>query len=385
MSKSLQHHFMLLLLEVLLLLVAIEYHNGIRIKRNLLRQAIVMPRSSPWTHLYHNADDDSFFMMTGVTREVFNMLLAIVYPPPDPSSLRSRRGRPRSLLAHSELGMFLFFIGSTMQIKYICILFGCTPSVCSRVLRRLLKTIPRKLRNHDFSKVVFPDEEKMAEYATMIQLREPVAHDVIGFMDGVAVLSECTSETIEQNAMYSGYYSDTVVNNVIAYGADGKVFLCAINFPGSWHDGSICTNILPFIRERIGSYKVCVDQGFPRSGDADGVLVGPISRRSASRLSPILRDYVLRLSNSYVSLRQASEWGMRGLQGSFPRFKKRLPSDKSKRKRILQSIIYIHNFRTHIIGCNQIKTVFDPEYERVFTLNGSDRITRYYNFEGEDL
>ena len=91
--------------------------------------------------------------------------------------------------------------------------------------------------------------------------------------------------------------------------------------------------------------------------------MGPISRRSASRLSPILRDYVLRLSNSYVSLRQASEWGMRGLQGSFPRFKKRLPSDKSKRKRILQSIIYIHNFRTHIIGCNQIKTVFGEEYD----------------------
>ena len=71
-----------------------------------------------------------------------------------------------------------------------------------------------------------------------------MAHDVVGFMDAGAVLSGCTSETIEQNKMYSGYYSDTMVNNIIAYGADGKVFLCGINFPGSWHDGSICTNIL---------------------------------------------------------------------------------------------------------------------------------------------
>ena len=38
----------------------------------------------------------------------------------------------------------------------------------------------------------------MAECATMIQLREPVVHDVIGFMDGVAMLSECTSETMNK-------------------------------------------------------------------------------------------------------------------------------------------------------------------------------------------
>ena len=79
---------MLLLLEVLLLLVAIKYHNGIFIKRNFLRQAIVMPSLLLWTHLYHNADDNSFFTMTGVIREVFNMLLAIVYPPSDPSAFR---------------------------------------------------------------------------------------------------------------------------------------------------------------------------------------------------------------------------------------------------------------------------------------------------------
>jgi len=246
MPESLQHrHFMLLLLEFILLVVAIEYRNGIRIKKNLLRIAIVMPSSSAWTHLFHYADDDSFFMLTGVTREVFNMLLVIVYPPPDPSELRTRRGRPRSLQTHAELGMFLFFIGSTMQIKYICLLFGCTPSVCSRILRNLLKIIPRKLRHHAFSKVVFPDEEKMAK-------------DRIGFLDGVSLHCKCSSKTFEQNAMYNGYHSDTMVN--IVYSTDGKVILFALNFPGSCHDGSICTNILPILHERIGVFNICVDR-----------------------------------------------------------------------------------------------------------------------------
>lgn len=73
-SESLQYRFLLLLLEVQLLVTAIEYNNGICIKRNLHQQAIMMPSSSPWNHLLHNADDNLFFMMTGVSREVFNML-----------------------------------------------------------------------------------------------------------------------------------------------------------------------------------------------------------------------------------------------------------------------------------------------------------------------
>jgi len=60
------------------------------------------------------------------------------------------------------------------------------------------------------------------------------------------------------------------------------------------------------IKERIGDYKICVDQGFPRSGDATGILVGPIPERSAHRLHPLVRDNLIRLSNDYTSLRQAS-------------------------------------------------------------------------------
>jgi hypothetical protein len=30
-----------------------------------------------------------------------------------------------------------------------------------------------------------------------------------------------------------------MVNNIVAYGPDGKVFLCTINFPGSWHEQQI--------------------------------------------------------------------------------------------------------------------------------------------------
>ena len=35
------------------------------------------------------------------------------------------------------------------------------------------------------------------------------------------------------------------------------------------------------------------------------------------------------------------------------------------------------------IGLNQIKTVFDPEYERYQTLEGYDRISQYYLRPGD--
>ncbi len=127
-----------------------------------------------------------------------------------------------------------------------------------------------------------------------------------------------TDERIQQNAYYCGYDCDTMVNNVLVFGPDGKEVFCAINYLGSCLDGTLTTHFFLHIKERIGDYKICVDQGFPRSGDATGILVGPISERSARQLHPLVRDNLIRLSNVYTSLRQASKWGMCGLQGTFP-------------------------------------------------------------------
>jgi hypothetical protein len=74
---------------------------------------------------------------------------------------------------------------------------------------------------------------------------------------------------------------------------------------------------------------------------------------------------------------------MRGLQGTCPRCKKRLPSDKEKRRQVIECIILVNNFRTELVGHNQISEVFAPEYERVITINGYDRIRQYYLQPGD--
>ena len=96
-------------------------------------------------------------------------------------------------------------------------------------------------------------------------------------------------------------------------------------------------------------------------------FVGPISRRSRQNLPEETRREVLRRHNIYVSLRQSSEWGMRSLQGTFTRMKSRLTSIKRKRKLILSVIILLHNFRTEVVGLNQIATVLMLNMSRLLT------------------
>jgi len=139
-------------------------------------------------------------------------------------------------------------------------------------------------------------------FASIVNNREHSINDDIGFMDVVSLATECTSERTTQNAFYSGYTCDTVINNVFAYGPDGKVSIAAINCPGSWADGSLSAIFFYSIRRRIGPYKICIDQGFPRSGDAWNVLVGQMNERSARRLHPAVREYMLGVSNVYTSL-----------------------------------------------------------------------------------
>jgi hypothetical protein len=171
-----------------------------------------------------------------------------------------------------------------MGNKHLCLIFGITPSICSRVIKKMLLLVVRKLKRHRLAKIKFPDEEKMASFARQINQREPVVNDVIGFMDGIALQSECTLEAIMQNSMYGDYYSDTMINSIFAYGPDGKVFLCSINYPGSWHNASITANILPYIRNNIGNYKMCVDQGFPKVETQLQFLLGQLVKSKLKHL-----------------------------------------------------------------------------------------------------
>jgi hypothetical protein len=245
--------------QILLVILLMQHHNSIRDSHYLLHPAIVDPRESPWKKLYENADATSFLHMTGLTREVFWALLDYIFDVED-IVLHCRRGRPCSMGPDRYLGLLLFYLGSTMINKHLCLILGLTPSVCSRAINWMLQKTVRLLNDNPFAKVKFPSNAKMRKFADMVQAREPLVNDIIGFMDGVSFRKECTSERMQQNAFYCGYDCDTIE---FAYGLYGKDFFAMVNFPGSWADGSLTEQFLHQMKRRFGDYKICVDQGFP--------------------------------------------------------------------------------------------------------------------------
>jgi len=209
--------------------------------------------------------------------------------------------------------------GLMMQHKHLCVIFGVTPTTISRVLDEMMHLFIDKFKKHPESRIQWPSDTQMKHFSKLVTKREPRVQRIISFMDGLSLDSECESEPDIQNSFYNSYTTDTCVNNVLIYGPDGKVFHCGLNFPGSWHDSNITSHFFSYIKRKIGDYRICVDQGFPRSGDAYDVFVGPMKKKKIDKLSPILKDTMLELCAAYVSLRQAAEWGMRALQGTFPR------------------------------------------------------------------
>eukprot|EP00957_Ditylum_brightwellii_P200810 15307135-Ditylum_brightwellii.AAC.1 len=60
-------------------------------------------------------------------------------------------------------------------------------------------------------------------------------------------------------------------------------------------------------------------------------------------------------------MRQIAEWGMCGLQGSFPCMKDCLVYEEdSEHKKIIQLMVMFYNARSRLVGINQIKNVFHP-------------------------
>jgi len=355
----------------------ILYYNSIRRRHLLTRSGILFPGQSPWRNLYENGDEGSFLNVTGFSREAFEEMHEHLY-----GDLPEHRGpgRPRLLNSRDELGIILTYLGSRMRLSELCLIFGCTPSRCSNIINHQLETLSQRLKRNLKARIHWPDtDHEKAYFAELVYQRDqqnPV-FDVIGFTDGVSLPVECSSDPISQATNYNGYHHDTMIN-VFCFAPTGKIIFACINFPGSCHDAQVATSLIDKVVRNIGDYKICVDQGFPRSGDLLNKFVGPISRRNRANLPPENRRAVLRQHNKYVSLRQSSEWGMRALQGTFIRMKSRLPSNKRKRKLILTVIILLHNFRTHVVGLNQIATVFNEEYDAYVNVRNYDRIAQYY-------
>jgi hypothetical protein len=272
--------------------------NAQRNSRYLTRESILHPDESPWVHLYQYANEDSFLSVCGVNRHCFNLLLNILWPNVFENNIGRRNSLMKSgiiinpiiiasnycfniLLTYTigKLGLYLFFIGSGMMQKHLCLLFGVTLPVVSTVLSEMIPLVVKKLKRNADARIKFPSPEDMVVYSSMVHEREPMVNNVIGFVDGLSIPVRCSDDVLDQNAAYNGYHHDTMCNNVFAFVPTGKIVYACINFPGSWHDTTVASDLIDITVRKIGDYAFCVDSGFPRSNEVYDKFVGPITRR----------------------------------------------------------------------------------------------------------
>ena len=129
----------------------------------------------------------SLLNLSGKTKCAFYKLEGIVFPVLD----YRKRGRPPILDSFGQLGLYLFFVGSTVSTKFICLIFGVIPSSANSIIDKMRKMVCGKLGNHQSSKVIWPTTEEMEEWASLIHGRELIVNCLKVFCDGVATHIKC--------------------------------------------------------------------------------------------------------------------------------------------------------------------------------------------------
>ena len=128
------------LTTVAFIFAAAHWYNSLRNRSRLTRSAVLLPHVSPWNRLLNNGDDGSFLEMTGFSRPAFNELRSVLIL--DEENIR-RPGRPQLLDTTGQLGLYLFYVGSQMKSKQLCLLFGVVPSAANLVILRMISLICR--------------------------------------------------------------------------------------------------------------------------------------------------------------------------------------------------------------------------------------------------
>ncbi|KAG8716903.1 hypothetical protein FRC08_008564 [Ceratobasidium sp. 394] len=270
----------------------------------------------------------------------------------------------QSLDAAGALGLLLHYLCSTQGEIGLQLIFALIPSTVSRYIRFTMPILLDVLRNLPAGKIYWPMRQEMEAFSLMIEARYPDLRGAFGFINGLNLPVAASSDPYVENANYNGWLHTHVVSNVIVFAPNGTILSCVVNAPGSWHDARVSQTVYDqLIDDTPDNFFVIGDTAFPALGEGPCQRIKTPLKRGACVPgdTPEERSEVIRMSGILTSARQAVEWGMRAIQGSFGRL--RLPLDANNalwRGVILETCMRLHNVRTSQVGINQIRTVYLP-------------------------
>ena len=274
---------------------------------------------------------------------------------------RVSRGKKRIITSEACLGLLLVFNRTTVQNYMLSCLFGLSDTSVGLYLRFARLIIVRLLRHHPLAKVTLPSNEKVAEYKQAISANYPLLENVYCVGDGLKISIQAPgNHQREQQRFYNGWQKDHCISNIFIFAPDGTIIANALNCPGCMHDSSVASfgfiyGKLEEVHARVPGGAICVmDSSFSSVGR-------PYVLKSIQAIHRAENAHEFLMLEQATSVRQAAEWGMHALRSSFGQIRGTLRYEiNGQRALLLQSIVFLHNWRVNTGGLNQIQTVFMP-------------------------
>ena len=356
------------------------FQKGLSAERKRMRSckirrgALLPPNRSPFMHLYRSGQDDALVATTGFDHATFNALHDLFkpffdgYTPYSDNGLivpirRKKKGRRRTASSVTCLGLVLTWTRTRGSLRTLQLTFGLTLSPLSLWLRFGRRILALALRDHPGAKVMMPTEEEIDGFKAAVALKHPVLPNAWGAMDGLKLYLEVSGDELVQNKFYNGWTHDHYIGNLFLFSPDGKIRACYINAPGSIHDSTMANTsnvyeMIDDIYQRTGA-QVVVDSAFSKDSRPSLLKSAQHNFDAQGRIRTTRAKH-----QAATAVRQLSEWGMRGLQGSFPRLKDRIRcEERGERRIIIQLVVYLCNFRASTVGMNQIANTYMPHLE----------------------
>ncbi|KAG9078722.1 hypothetical protein FS749_009219 [Ceratobasidium sp. UAMH 11750] len=371
-------------LTIVLLLTVIRYRRFLYpTRRNrragYLRRQELMPNprlESGWLALYRSREDRAYITTMSIDVATFDYILRAGFEAawntrPIRRNDTNPRGRPRmgrrSLDAPGALGLLLHYLRSTANGTSLEMIFAIIPTTLSRYIQAGLPILFQVLQRIPEAVIKWPTPDQMELYSAYINARHPKIDGAFGFIDGLHVPVGASGDLLAENAMWSRWLHSHSISNIIVFAPDvhtGTIINARINAPGSWHDAKTSRPVYDKLREETpDKYFLIADSAFPtvNQGGHEKVHVPLTARSNLRGMTREEKLAALDYSAAITSARQAVEWGMRAIQGSFSRL--RLPLDANDgewRSVVMECCLRLHNVRARLVGINQIRTVYIP-------------------------
>lgn len=348
--------------NTLVALAALYVADSSRTRNYLTKVDLVPFDESPWSRtryeLFTLRNDKPLLALTGFNLTAFTFIVHQL----ERVTVRdtSTRGR-KPVDTITCVAMTLFFLCSTLRLKFLSYVFGIPPTTVSDVLNRTIRALTRALNVTNECAIQWPDIHKMDKYNKMISARSARvgAMGVFAFMDGVRLPVQEPHDKATQNEYYNGWVKSCNVVNLFVGAPDGTIIAAYVNMPGCFHDARIFQKIDHRILNTPHPYSIAADSAFPHNGPYSGNVRTPLKDDDALPSDPIERTERIRDNRALIFERQAAEWMMRAYQGSFPRVTVPLTINKRYRFQIIYLTVLLYNLKSNIVGVNQIKTVYD--------------------------